>query len=91
MAQGLYSKITARLGLSENAEGQDAAANSKGNIANANTGKPRLLTLKQAADLIDGLTEYRVRSLCRDNIIKFHKFGNKYMVSEKVILDYFAD
>ena len=52
--------------------------------------KPRLLTLKEAAALIEGLTEYRVRSLCRDDLIKYHKFGNKYMVSEKVILDYFS-
>jgi len=83
---GLYNKITARLGLSE---GQDAA-DDKNKTTTENTGKPRLLTLKQAAELIEGLTEYRVRSLCRDNLIKFHKFGNKYMVSEKVIMDYFT-
>jgi len=55
-----------------------------------NTRKPRLLPLKEAAELIEGLTEYRVRSLCRENLIKFYKFGNKYMVSEKVILEYFS-
>ena len=50
--------------------------------------KPRLLTLKQAADLVQGLTEYRVRQLCTEGKIKFHRFGNKYMVSERVIMDY---
>ena len=80
---GLFNKITARQGVSENAENQ-------GNIKINNTEKPRLLTLKQAAALIDGLTEYRVRSLCREDAIKYHKFGNKYMVSERVILDYFS-
>jgi hypothetical protein len=51
--------------------------------------KPRLLTLKQAAKLIEGLTEYRVRQLCLDGVVKFHKFGNKYMISEYEILKYF--
>lgn len=53
--------------------------------------KPRLLTLKEAAKLIDGLTEYRVRMLCINGAIKHHKFGNKYMVSEREILKYFDE
>jgi len=53
--------------------------------------KLRLLTLKQAAELIDGLTEYRVRQLCTDNIIKYHKFGNKYMIPEHEILKMCSD
>ena len=80
---GLFNKITARQGVSESAESRD-------NIKISGIEKPRLLTLKQAADLIEGLTEYRMRSLCQENAIKYHKFGNKYMVSEKVILDYFS-
>lgn len=80
---GLFNKITARQGVPESAENRD-------NIKIETTEKPRLLTLKQAAALIEGLTEYRVRALCRDDSIKYHKFGNKYMVSERVILDYFS-
>jgi excisionase family DNA binding protein len=53
--------------------------------------KPRLLTLKEAASLIDGLTEYRVRMLCINGEIKYHMFGNKYMVSEREILNYFGE
>jgi len=53
--------------------------------------KPRLLTLKQAAELIEGLTECRVRLMCLDGVIKFHKFGNKYMVSERELLNFFGE
>ncbi len=56
-----------------------------------NEKKPRLLTLKEAAKLIDGLTEYRVRMLCINKEIKFHKFGNKYRISEHEILTYFGE
>ena len=58
---------------------------------NTTAKKPRLLTLKEAAKLIDVLTEYRVRLLCIDGVIKYHKFGNKYMVSERVLLDCFNE
>ena len=53
--------------------------------------KPRLLTLKEAAKLIDGLTEYRIRMLCINGDIKYHKFGNKYMISERELLKYFGE
>ena len=53
--------------------------------------KPRLLTLKEAAKLIEGLTEYRVRMLCIAGDIKYHKFGNKYMISEKELLNFFGE
>jgi hypothetical protein len=57
----------------------------------AETKKPRLLTLKQAAELIDGLTEYRIRLLCTENLIKYHKFGNKYMIPERELLKHFGE
>lgn len=53
--------------------------------------KPRLLTLKEAAKLIDGLTEYRIRMMCINGTIKYYKFGNKYMVLEREILKYFDE
>jgi len=58
---------------------------------NNTTIKPRLLTLKEAAKLIDGLTEYRVRMMCINDDIKYYKFGSKYMVSEREILKYFGE
>ena len=53
--------------------------------------KMRLLTLKEAAKLIEGLTEYRVRMLCLQNDIKHHRFGNKYMIQERELLKYFSE
>jgi len=53
--------------------------------------KPRLLTLREAAKLIEGLTEYRVRQMCINGVVKFHRFGNKYMISEKEILTFFGE
>jgi excisionase family DNA binding protein len=52
--------------------------------------KPRLLTIKEAACTIDGLSEYRVKKLCLEGELKFYKFGKKYMISEYELLDYFA-
>ena len=52
--------------------------------------KPRLLTLKQASELIEGLTEYRVRQLCINGEIKYHMFGKKYMIPDHEILKFFG-
>ena len=51
--------------------------------------KPRLLTLKEASKLIQGLTEYRIKTMCLKGELKFFKFGNKYMISEQEIYNYF--
>ena len=53
--------------------------------------KPRLLTLKQAAELIEGLTEYRVRMLCLNGELKYHRFGKKYVIPERELLKYFGE
>jgi hypothetical protein len=58
---------------------------------NVTVKKPRLLTLREAAKLIEGLTEYRVRMLCIEGAVKYHKFGNKYMISEKELLTFFGE
>jgi len=55
-----------------------------------NTHKPRLVTLKEAATLIDGLSEYRIRQLCNEGQLRHHKFGKKYMISDQELLRYFA-
>ena len=52
--------------------------------------KPRLLSLKEAAALIKGLAPYRLRVLCINNEIKHHKFGNKYMITDKVLYEHFG-
>jgi len=57
----------------------------------AQANKPRLLTLKEASYLITGLSEYRLRMLCISGKLRHHRFGNKYMVSEKAVLQYFSE
>ena len=32
--------------------------------------KRKMLTIKEAANLIDGITEYRVREMCRNGQVK---------------------
>ena len=45
--------------------------------------KKRLLTIKEAAKLIDGITEYRVRQMCKSGQLRCFKAGNKYLIYEK--------
>jgi hypothetical protein len=45
--------------------------------------KERLLTIKEAAGLIDGLTEYRIRQLCVSGELKCFKAGRKYLITER--------
>ncbi|MCL2611028.1 MAG: helix-turn-helix domain-containing protein [Defluviitaleaceae bacterium] len=49
-----------------------------------------LLTLGEAAKLIKGLTQYRLRILCEDGEIKHYRFGRKYMISNVELLSYFG-
>jgi hypothetical protein len=45
--------------------------------------KERLLTIKEAAGLIEGLSEYRIRQLCISGELKCFKAGRKYLFTEK--------
>ncbi len=47
------------------------------------TARKRLLTIKEAAKLIDGITEYRVRQMCKSGQLRCFKAGNKYLIYEK--------
>lgn len=53
--------------------------------------KRKLLTIKEAAELIDGLTEYRVRQMCRSGQLPCFKAGRKYLINAdtlfKVVFD----
>lgn len=40
----------------------------------------RMLTIKEAAALIDGITEYRVRQMCRNGTLKTFMAGRKYLI-----------
>ena len=43
--------------------------------------KRKLLTIKEAAELIDGITEYRVRQMCKSGQLPCFKAGRKYLIN----------
>ena len=53
---------------------------------NNNTTKVKLLTIKEAAQLIDGLTEYRIRQLCLSGKLPCFKAGKKYLINENAVM-----
>lgn len=50
------------------------------------TEKRKMLTIKEAGNLIDGITEYRVREMCRNGQLKCFKAGKKYLISEEAFI-----
>jgi excisionase family DNA binding protein len=48
--------------------------------------KPKLLTVKEAAQMIDGLTEFCVRRMCADGTLPCLKSGKKYLINQNVLL-----
>ena len=54
---------------------------------NTNEPKAKIYTIKQAATVIEGLTEYRIRQMCRSGELPYIKAGKKYLVSEYALMD----
>ena len=52
------------------------------------TNRPTMLTIKEAAALVDGLTEYRIRQLCITGQLPHIMAGNKYLIHKDVLLRY---
>lgn len=48
--------------------------------------KAKLLTIKQAAQVVDGITEYRIRQMCISGELPCFKAGKKYLINENVLL-----
>jgi len=48
--------------------------------------KVKLLTIRQAAGVIDGLTEYRIRQLCRTGELPCLKAGKKYLINKQTLI-----
>ena len=44
--------------------------------------KRRLLTIREASKIIDGLTEYRIRQMCATNQLPHFKAGNRVLIAE---------
>jgi|GEM_PF-5352921 len=51
------------------------------------TNNPRLLPIKKAAELIDGLTVYGLETLCKQGKVPFVPFGSKKMIDENVLIE----
>ena len=47
--------------------------------------KTVMLTIKQAAALVDGLTEFRVRELCKTGQLPCFMAGKKYLINKEVL------
>ena len=58
---------------------------------NANETKVKLLTIKEAACIVDGLTEYRIRQLCLSGKLPCFKAGKKYLINEIALLKFFEE
>ena len=52
--------------------------------------KIQMLTIKEAAALVDGLTEYRVRELCRSGELPTVKAGKKYLINKEILLRFLS-
>lgn len=48
----------------------------------------KMYSIKEAAKLIGGISEYRIREMCKDGSLPCLKAGKKYMVSEANIKRY---
>lgn len=47
-----------------------------------------MLTIKEAAALVEGLTEYRVRQMCINNQVPHIMAGKKYLINEDIFLKF---
>ncbi len=45
-----------------------------------------MLTIKEAAQAVKGLTEYRIRRMCKEGTLPHIKAGKKYLINQDVLL-----
>lgn len=53
--------------------------------------KPKMLKLKEAAALVDGLTVYRIRQWCINGELQHKMAGNKYLINKKIFLEFIGE
>ena len=58
--------------------------------SNAIETKVKLLSIRQAAKVIDGLTEYRIRQLCYSGELPCLLVGSKRLINEQTLMDFVA-
>ena len=49
-----------------------------------------MLTIKQAASLVQGLTEYRVRELCKTGELPCFRAGKKYLINKEILYKFLS-
>ena len=49
-----------------------------------------MLTIKQASSLVQGLTEYRVRELCKTGELPCFKAGKKYLINKDILYKFLS-
>ena len=52
--------------------------------------KTIMLTIKQAAALVDGLTEFRVRELCKSGELPCIMAGKKYLINKDTLYKFLS-
>ena len=50
--------------------------------------KTTMMTIKEAAQTVKGLTEYRIRRMCIDGTLPQIKAGKKYLINQDVLLKF---
>lgn len=50
--------------------------------------KITMLTIKESAAMVEGLTEYRVRQMCVNKQIPCIMAGKKYLINKDILLDF---
>ena len=48
--------------------------------------KRKMYTIKEAAQLIDGINEYRIRTMCKTGQLRSFKAGRKFLIAEEDLL-----
>ncbi len=48
----------------------------------------KLLTIREAETLVEGLTEYRIRQMCLSGELPCIKAGQKHLINEQALIDY---
>ncbi len=51
----------------------------------------KMLTINEAAQLVPGLTKYRIREMCIKGEIPCVKAGRKYLICEQVLIRYLTE
>jgi len=49
--------------------------------------KIKMLTIDEAADLVEGITKYRIRQMCIDGTLPCFKAGKKYLINQTVLFN----